>query len=235
MNPVIRVSGLKQEIGRQKVLDGLSFELFSGECLGLFGPRGAGKTALLHILAGIDRFKAGSVEILGCDAGKSEAYKVQLGLVTQERSLFKDLKAYENLEYIAVLKNAGGEDIPGLISRFELQDVLGEPVSRLKAGVYQRLSLACAFLNSPQILIADDLINDLDPYSQNIILRELNSFTSGGGACVWGFSRIEWCAAVSRVCWLEDGLLSLYSSQEAQELWGNRLRLIEVQSGERDA
>jgi ABC-2 type transport system ATP-binding protein len=235
MTPLIKVSGLKQEIGRQKVLDGLSFELYSGECLGLFGPRGAGKTTLLHILAGVDRFKAGSVEILGCDARKSEAYKVQLGLVTQERSLFKDLKAYENLEFISVLKNAGAEDIPGLVRRFELQDILGEPVSRLNAGLYQRLSLACAFLSSPQILIADDLINDIDPYSQHIILKELNCFISGGGACIWGFSRIEFCAAVSRIGWLEDGLLTLYSPQEAQELWEKRLRLIEVQSGERDA
>lgn len=235
MTPLIKVDGLTQEIGRQKVLDGLSFELFGGECLGLFGPRGAGKTTLLHILAGVDRFKAGSVEILGCDARVSEAYKQQLGLVTQERSLFRDLKVYENLEFISVLKNAGGGNLPGLVNRFELQEVLGEPVGRLHAGFYQRLSLACALLNSPRLLIADDLINDIDPYSQRIILKELNSFIAGGGACIWGFSRIEFCAAASRVGWLESGLLTLYSPQEAQELWENRLRLFDEQSGENDA
>jgi ABC-2 type transport system ATP-binding protein len=235
MAPLIKVNGLTQEIGRQKVLDGLSFELSGGECLGLFGLRGSGKTALLHILAGVDRFKAGSVEILGCDARVSEAYKQQLGLVTQQRSLFKDLKVYENLEFISVLKNAGAAEITSLVNCFELQDILGEPVGRLKAGFYQRLSLACAFLNSPRILIADDLINDIDPYSQHIILRELNIFTAGGGACIWGFSRIGFCTAVNRVGWLENGLLTLYSPQEAQELWGNRLRLIEAQSGESDA
>ena len=235
MTPLIRVNDLTQKIGPKNVLDKLSFELFSGECLGLFGVRGAGKTTLLHILAGIDRFKAGSVEVLGCDIRKSEVFKKQLGLVTQEQSLFRDLNVHENLEFISVLKNAGRENIPGLVKRFELQDCLGEMVGTLDAGIYQRLSLACALLNTPRLLIADDLINDIDPYSRRLILKELARFINSGGACIWGFSRIEFCAATSRVGWLENGLLTLHSPQEAEELWDNRLRLIEQQSGEKDA
>jgi len=235
MTPLIRVNDLIQKIGPKNVLEKLSFELFSGECLGLFGVRGAGKTTLLHILAGIDRFKSGSVEVLGCDVRKSEVFKKQLGLVTQERSLFRDLKVYENLEFISVLKNSGRENIDGLVKRFELLKYLGDAVSTLDAGVYQRLSLACALLNTPRLLIADDLINDIDPYSQHLILKELTRFITSGGACIWGFSRIEFCKATSRVVWLENGLLTSYLPQEAQELWNNRLRLIEQQSGEKDA
>lgn len=234
MTPLIRVNSLTQKIGPKNVLDGLSFELFSGECLGLFGVRGAGKTTLLHILAGIDRFRSGSVEILGCDIRKSEVFKKQLGLVTQEQSLFRDLKVYENLEFISVLKNTGRENIPDIIQRFELLKYLGEQVSTLDAGIYQRLSLACAFINTPRLLIADDLINDIDPYSRHLILKELTRFITSGGSCIWGFSRIEFCVATNRVGWLENGLLTLYSPQEAQELWDNRLRLIEQQSGEKD-
>ncbi|NLI13387.1 ATP-binding cassette domain-containing protein [Pelotomaculum propionicicum] len=235
MTPLIKVIDLKQTIGKQKVLDGLSLELYSGECLGLFGARGAGKTALLHILSGIDRFKSGSVEILGCDIRKSEAFKKQLGLVTQERSLFRDLKVYENLEFIAVLKNTGLDSIPDLVKRFELTDYLGEPAGRLNAGVYQRLSMACALLNEPRLLIADDLINDIDPYAQRLILKELNRFVTSGGACVWGFSRIEFCAATSRVGWLEKGSLTFYTPQEAQEQWESQLLSIEQQSGGENA
>ncbi len=235
MTPLIRVNDLTQQIGPKNVLDKLSFELFSGECLGLFGVRGAGKTTLLHILAGIDRFKSGSVEVLGFDIRKSEVFKKQLGLVTQEQSLFRDLKVYENLEFISVLKNTGRENISGLVKRFELLKYLREPVGTLDAGIYQRLSLACALLNTPRLLIADDLINDIDPYSRRLILKELTRFITSGGACIWGFSRIEFCAATSRVGWLENGLLTLCSPQEAQEVWDNRLRLIEQQSGEKDA
>lgn len=235
MAPLVKVANLKQVIGRKNVLDGLSFELSGGECLGLFGPRGAGKTTLLHILAGIDRFKSGSVEITGCDIRKCETFKKQLGLVTQERSLFKDLNAYENLEFISVLKDAGKGNIPELIKRFELDSILGEPADTLDAGIYQRLSMACALLNEPLLLIADDLINDIDPYSKRIVLNELNRFISGGGSCIWGFSRVEFCSLTSRVGWLENGLVTLYSPREAQELWESRIRLIEQQSGESDA
>ena len=235
MTPLIRVNGLTQKIGPKNIFNGLSFELFSGECLGLFGVRGAGKTTLLHILAGIDRYKSGSVEVLGCDVSRSEVFKKQLGLVTQERSLFRDLKVYENLEFISVLKNAGRENIDALVKRFELRDCLGEAVSALDAGIYQRLSLACALLNMPRLLLADDLINDIDLYSRHLILKELSRFITSGGACIWGFSRIEFCAATSRVGWLENGLLTLSLPQEAQALWDNRLRLIEQQSGEKDA
>ncbi|MFX4262650.1 ATP-binding cassette domain-containing protein [Pelotomaculum propionicicum] len=235
MVPLVKVTDLKQVISRKNVLDGLSFEVSAGECFGLFGARGAGKTTLLHILAGIDRFISGSVEITGCDIRKSEAFKKQLGLVTQERSLFRDLNVYENLEFISVLKDAGKGDIPDLIKRFELDNILGEPAGTLDAGIYQRLSMACALLNKPRLLIADDLINDIDPYSRRIILKELNSFISAGGACIWSFSRVEFCSLTSRVGWLENGLVALYSPREAEELWDSRIRIIELQSGESDA
>lgn len=235
MVPVIKVKDLTQRIGKKNVLDGLSFEVYSGECFGLFGVRGAGKTTLLHILAGIDRFKSGSVEVLGCDIRKGEVFKKHLGLVTQERSLFRDLNVYENLEFISVLKNSGRENVLAAVKRFELEDFLGEPVSTLNAGIYQRLSLACALLNMPKLLIADDLINDLDIYSRHVILRELKAFISGGGACIWGFSRIEFCAEMSRIGWLENGLLTLYTPRDANEQWNSRLRSLGQQNGDKDA
>lgn len=235
MAPVIKVKDLTQRIGKKTILDGVSLEVYSGECFGLFGAGGAGKTTLLHILAGIDRFKSGSVEVLGRDVRKSEVFKKELGLVTQKRSLFKDLNAYENLEFISALKNTGRENISEAVNRFELKDFLSETVDTLNDGIYQRLSLACAFLNAPRLLIADDLIHDIDPYSRHLILKELTKFIASGGACVWAFSRVEYCAAANRIGWLENGLLTMYSPQEAQELWDSRLRLIEQQSGEKDA
>ncbi|HOV79182.1 MAG TPA: ABC transporter ATP-binding protein [Bacillota bacterium] len=234
MAPVIRVKDLTQGNGQKNILDGLSFEVYGGECFGLFGVRGAGKTALLHILAGIDRFKSGSVEILGCDIRKSEAFKRRLGLVTQERSLFRDLNVYENLEFISVLKNTEKENVLAAVKRFELEDFLGEPVGTLDAGIYQRLSLACALLNMPRLLIADDLISDVDTYSRHVISRELKTFLSGGGTCVWGFSRIEFCAEMNRIGWLENGSLTLYTPRDASEQWDSRLRSPERQNGDDD-
>lgn len=234
MAPLIKVEDLKQTVGKQIILNSLSFQISSGECLGLFGARGVGKTTLLHILAGVNRFKSGRVEILGYDIKKNGAHKKQMGLITQKPSLFKDLRAYENLDFIAALKGADQHNIADLVQRFVLHDILREPVNKLDAGVYQRLSMACALLNEPQILIADDLINDIDPFSQSIIRRELNSFLISGGTCIWGFSRIEFCRCTSRVGWLEKGTLTFYTPQEAQTEWDRRWHHIAQQNEQQD-
>lgn len=216
---VMTVSGLSQKRGRREVIKNLSFTLFKNECLGIFGLRGSGKTTLLHTLAGIDRVSSGKVEILGHDIKKSTAYKKSLGLVTQEPSLFKDLKVLENLDYIAVLKGCDPSNIPPLVARLKLQEYLLKPVINLDLGVYQRLSLACALVNNPQVLIADELIRDIDLYSRRLILEEMNNYLGSGGSCIWGFSNIDDAARMSRVVWLEAGLNEIYEPEAALAKW----------------
>ncbi|BAF60983.1 hypothetical protein PTH_2802 [Pelotomaculum thermopropionicum SI] len=232
MRPVVKVKDLVQKAGRKTLLNGLSFEVYEGECFGLFGAGGAGKTALLHILAGVDRFRSGSVEVLGLDIRKGDAFKRHLGLVTQARSLFQDLKAGENLEFIAALKSAARENIPPLVERLGLKDCLNEPAAALDEGTYRRLSLACALLNSPKLLIADEPVKDVDPLSRRIILRELESFSAGGGTCIWSFSSMELCGRMSRVGWLENGQITLYRPAEAKALWADRVKALDGQDGE---
>ncbi len=219
MQPLILVQDLIQKIGRKTVLNGVTFTVAKGECFGIFGTRGQGKTSLLHILAGIDHFTSGSVLIDGLNVKKSEAFKKKLGLVTQEPSLFKELNVMENLDFIATMKNADKTAIPHLIENFALTNYLKQPVSRLDAGVYQRLSLACALLNQPEILIVDELINDVDIYSQKILMQAVKKFLSDGGTVIWGFSNPQYFRHMDKVAWLEEGQLKVYPPEEAQQKW----------------
>jgi len=241
MEPVVRVRDLVQKIKKRIILDGVGLEVYRGECFGLFGLRGAGKTALLHILAGIDRFRSGSVEVLGYDIRKSERFKHQLGLVTQGKSLFQDLRAGENLDFLAALKNAGRENCHRVIERFQLTDYLSLPVTALEAGVYQRLALACALLNEPELLLADDLFQSIDPASHHIILGELKEYLACGGTCILSFnnmdaySKNDLYSSISRVGWLEQGRLTVCQPGEARDQWDRRLKSFEEQSGENHA
>ncbi|MEN6391707.1 MAG: ABC transporter ATP-binding protein [Syntrophomonas sp.] len=216
---LMTVTGLSQKRGRREVIKNLSFTLLKNECLGIFGLRGSGKTTLLHTLAGIDRVSSGKVEILGHDIKKSTGFKKSLGLVTQEPSLFKDLKVLENLDYIAVLKGCGPRNITPLVERLELGEFLQKPVTNLDLGVYQRLSLACALVNDPEILIADELIRDIDLYSHHLIIREMERFLGSGRSCIWGFSNIEDAERMSRIVWLEAGLNEIYEPEAALAKW----------------
>ncbi|MDN5345456.1 MAG: type transport system ATP-binding protein [Clostridia bacterium] len=235
MDTIVAVKDLTQKIGKKTVLDGLVLEVGTGECLGIFGMKGSGKTALLHILAGIDRFTSGKVLVAGLDIRRTEGFKKYIGLVTQERSLFQDLSVAENLDFIAVLKNAGRDNIGPLIRRLELGEVLNQPAGTLEAGLYQRLALACALLNSPRLLLADELIGAIDLESRRIILRELKSFLAGGGTCVWAFSNAEFLPHVDRVGWLEKGKISFYQPAGALARWSGLIQSLAGQGGDSDA
>ena len=219
MQPIIVVQDVVQKIGGKTVLNGVSFTVEKGECFGVFGTRGKGKTTLLHILAGIDRFKSGSVHIAGVNVQKDESFKKKLGLVTQQPSLFQDLTTVENLDFIAVLKEADKTKISRLVQNFELEDFLKQPVTQLDAGVYQRLSLACALLNEPEILIVDELINDVDLYSRKILLREVKKLLAAGGTVVWGFSNPDYLRHMDKAAWLNDGRVTVISPEQANEKW----------------
>ena len=231
MEPVIKVENLVQKMGRKILLKGISFEVFPGECLGIFGTRGTGKTSLLHILAGVERFTSGQVEVLGSNVRKSEKFKRDVGLVTQQKSLFLDMTVGENLDFIAALKKASRADVLEMIERYELNSFLSEPITSLDPiGVFQRLSLACAMLNRPKVLIADELIKDIDLYSRNLILRELERFQAEGGTCICAFSNMTFCHYMSRVGWLESGEMTLYEAKGAQAEWNRQEKFYTEQS-----
>ncbi|WP_407306916.1 ATP-binding cassette domain-containing protein [Desulfosporosinus sp. SB140] len=231
MEPVIRVNNLVQKIGRKILFKGISFEVLPGECLGIFGTRGAGKTSLAHILAGVDRFTSGQVELLGWNIRKTEKFKRELGLVTQECSMFRDMTVIENLDFIAALKKAPRANVREMIERYQLQEYLSKPVAVLEIGVLQRLSLACALLNRPKVLIVDEIVNDIDLYSRSLILKELKQFLAEGGTCVSTFSNFEICDYVNKVAWLEGGEMSLYELEAALAEWERQKKFYTEQSG----
>lgn len=115
--PAVEVRDLVYSIGKQTILNKVSFSVLPGECFGIFGTRSTGKTSLLHVLAGVVRFRAGTVRIMGHDIKATDRYKRVIGLVTQERSLFPDLNTGENLDYLAVLKNCPRERLLALVDR----------------------------------------------------------------------------------------------------------------------
>lgn len=231
---VVKVDQLVQKFVLKRVLNGLSFELHAGEAVGIFGLRGSGKSSLLHILAGVDRFTSGNVEVLGCNVQKNQKFKERIGLVTQEASLFQDLNTAENLDFIATLKGAERSAIKQVIDQFELGDYLKVPVPILDGGVYQRLSMACALLNSPQLLILDEPVKDIDLYSRHLIIQQLTGFTENGGACICGFSNIEFASYFDRVGWLENGELSFCEPQAACAKWEGLLHSFGEAAGGKD-
>lgn len=227
MEPVLKCNDLSKKFGRKPVLQGITFELPPGQSLGIFGTRGTGKTTLLHILAGIESFNSGQVEVFGTDINKSDKFKTRIGLVTQQNSLFQDMTVAENLDFIAALKKAPKTNIEEAIEQLELGDFMKERVAALPSvGLLQRLSLACALLNNPELLISDEILKDIDLESLSIILRKLKAFQSEGKTLICSFSHISDIASYppfNEVGWLEGGKINFYHPSKIRSEWARQM------------
>lgn len=218
-DPVVQVNQLVLRMKQHTVLNQVDLRLQAGTCVGIFGLRGSGKTALLHSIAGIQRFSGGSVRVLGTNVTKQEGFKKRIGLVTQQGSLFPGLNVAENLDMLAVLKGSGKSDIRRVVGQFQLEPYMKESVTGLEAGMYQRVSLAGALLNTPRILILDEIIKDIDFESRFLILETVREFVSAGGACLTSFSHMEWQRYVDRIGWLDGGKIRYFEPEEAWLQW----------------
>lgn len=159
-----------------------SLELGTG-VLGLLGPNGAGKTTLMSILATITRATEGHVSWNGADlAANPDALRSVLGYLPQDFGVYPNLNAVEFLEYLAAVKGldaaAAARRIDELLNLVNLSDVRKRPLGGYSGGMKQRIGIAQALLNDPQLLIVDEPTAGLDP-EERVRFRNLLSELSG--------------------------------------------------------
>lgn len=174
--PKLELIGLTKRYGKTTALDDFS-GVFSPGIYGLLGPNGAGKTTLINILAGILEPTSGQVLLNGQSIWEmGDEYRAKLGFVPQQQKLYDFYTGYQFLEYMAALKGLdrrkAPEVIQSVLEAVELTEHSGKKVGAYSGGMKQRLLLAQALLNDPQILILDEPTAGLDP-RQRIVLRNL--------------------------------------------------------------
>jgi ABC-2 type transport system ATP-binding protein len=168
--------------GKPGALRGVSLSLGSG-VLGLLGPNGAGKSTLMKILATITRATSGRALWNGSDIAKQpETLRAQLGYLPQDFGVYPNLSAIEFLEYLAAVKGIAAEParkrITELLELVNLTDVAKRPLGGYSGGMRQRVGIAQALLNDPQLLIVDEPTAGLDP-EERVRFRNLISELSG--------------------------------------------------------
>jgi ABC-2 type transport system ATP-binding protein len=157
--------GLKKSYGPQVALAGLDLEVPAGTVYGFLGPNGAGKTTTMRILAGLIRPDAGTVELLGQPFVRSDRRRLfEVGSLIESPTFYPHLSARDNLLVLA----ATGQAVPGarveeMIDLVGLRDRARDRVSHYSMGMKQRLGIAAAMLNDPQLLLLDEPANGLDP------------------------------------------------------------------------
>lgn len=177
MEEYVEAINLVYHYGNIQAVNNISFTVRRGEILGLLGPNGAGKSTMIHMLTGQLRPRSGSARILGIDVSKNpKDAKQRIGICFERPNLYGQLTAKENLEFMAKLFRIKDFKPEKLLNKIGLGDRMNEKVSKYSKGMKQRLMLARALINTPDVLFLDEPASGLDPVSaealRNIILEE---------------------------------------------------------------
>lgn len=169
----VETEGLTKKFGWEKAVDGVNLKIAKGDIYGFLGPNGAGKTTTIRMLLGLVKPARGTVRIFGKDmATERIAILRKVGSLVESPSYYPHLTARENLEALRIVLNAPKSRIDEALDIVRLTDVANKKVKAFSLGMKQRLGIAAALLNKPDLLILDEPTNGLDP-SGIIEIREL--------------------------------------------------------------
>jgi len=215
----LTIERVSKQYGRKVLaLRDFSLELGPG-VLGLLGPNGAGKTTLMNILATITRATEGSVTWNGADLQRHpDAVRAVLGYLPQDFGVYPNLNAVEFLEYFAAVKGLDAglarRRIEELLILVNLADVRKRPLGGFSGGMRQRVGIAQALLNDPQLLIVDEPTAGLDP-EERVRFRNLLSELSGERVIILSthiVSDVE--ATATHIALISSGTLVAHASPE---------------------
>jgi ABC-type multidrug transport system ATPase subunit len=172
----LKISGLSKSYGNKRALDQVDITLTEG-IYGLLGPNGAGKSTLMNIITGNLTPEGGAVYYNGADTRiMGKAFRSVLGFMPQHQGLYDNFTGFRFLSYIAALKGMGAgratEEIEKAAFLVNLNDELGKKLGAYSGGMKQRILIAQAILNEPQVLIFDEPTAGLDP-KERIRVRNL--------------------------------------------------------------
>lgn len=159
----ITVKNITKVIKGTTVLDSVSMEMKSGEVVGLRGENGSGKTMLMRMIAGLIFPTQGSVQIDGRVLGKELAFPEEMGILLENPTFLENYTGYQNLRMLASIQNRiGEEEIKKAIRRVGLEWDDRKKYRKYSLGMKQRLGIAAAVMEAPQLIILDEPSNALD-------------------------------------------------------------------------
>ncbi len=189
-------------------LDGVDLEIGRGEVFGLIGPNGAGKTTLIRAIVGALRPTAGTVRVLGHDplADRWELRR-QIGYMPQQPALYSDLTAQRNVEFFAAAHRRDGNDAgtDRALELVGLSDRANDPARVLSGGMQQRLSLACALVHDPAILLLDEPTAGVDPELRASFWEEFRELAASGTTVIVSTHQMGEALQCDRVALLRSG------------------------------
>ncbi len=178
-SPAVVVEKLVVRRGAIEVLHSLDLQIPAGSITGLLGPSGCGKTTLMRAIVGTQIVDSGTVTVLGEPAGSREL-RSRLGYVTQSPSIYPDLSVRQNIDYFAALFGRPRRAVTEVIAMLDLTSRADVVTAELSGGQRGRVSLGCALVAEPDLLVLDEPTVGLDPVLRADLWGRFADLAAGG-------------------------------------------------------
>ena len=153
---VLTVEHLTKKIGKKTILEDVSLKLDQGQIAGLVGANGAGKTTLMKVILGYSSYQKGQFDVI-----ENKHKKSNIGALIESPGIYPFMSGYDNLKLLNESKNSN--DIDTIVSQLKMNEYIHNKAKTYSLGMKQKLGIAIAFLNQPQLIILDEPMNGLDP------------------------------------------------------------------------
>lgn len=175
----VSIRGLRVVRGKSEVIHDLSVTIARGTITGLLGPSGCGKTTLMRSVVGTQIVAAGMIDVLGHPAGH-QTLRHRVGYVTQNPTVYDDLRVIDNVRYFAALYGTSTAQSTDVLKAVGLTDQRDAYCGNLSGGQRGRVSLACALVGEPELLVLDEPTVGLDPLLRVDLWDRFNSLAQHG-------------------------------------------------------
>jgi len=206
----ILVTEVVKTFGQVQALDHVSIRIAAGETFGLIGPNGSGKTTLIRLLLGLSTPTSGTVRVLGHAVPDRRVAK-EIGYMTQASALYGDLSVQENLSFFGRLYGLYGDRlrqrIDEVLTLVELAERPKFAVSTLSGGMRQRVSLACALIHKPRLLVLDEPTVGIDPELRVAFWNYFGELNAQGVTIIVSTHHLDEAARCHRLALLRFGQL----------------------------
>ncbi len=175
----IDINHLRVIRGKRAALHDFSVRVARGSITGMLGPSGCGKTTLIRCIVGTQQIASGTVHVLGHAAGSS-SLRQRIGYVPQDPTIYDDLRVIDNVRYFASLYGFDGHAAMSAVERVGLSDHDTAYCGNLSGGQRTRVSLACALVCEPELLVLDEPTVGLDPVLRADLWQQFTDLAHGG-------------------------------------------------------
>ncbi|NLJ64670.1 MAG: ABC transporter ATP-binding protein [Christensenellaceae bacterium] len=211
---LLEVKDIRKSYGTTEILHGISFSVQSGRAMGFLGRNGAGKSTTIRCM--MDVFRPNSGEFL-LDGKQFKTEDYRIGYLPEERGMYSKNKVLEQLVYFARLRGGSKEEstksAKEWISFFELDEYANKPLETLSKGNQQKIQIAQAFVNDPDILILDEPFSGLDPVNAQIFKDVISEYVSRGKLLIFSSHQMSYVEEVcDDICLIHQGNILLTGS-----------------------